>query len=391
MRVLHVIQSLDPDMGGLPKTAAALPAALAGAGAEAGLLHYSNPAQEERIQAAYGAFPGFATVRRLAILDPAPAEWAFNRQAIRLAAEFKPDVIHTHGIWEPLLRNVHAWARRAGVPYVILPQSMLHPWQNQNRRLAKAILKGPLGWRALWRQAGCWQALTGEERGHLLTQGVAARVEIIPNGIFPGELEPAPPAGAFHRRFPALGGRPYLLSLARLHPQKSPDVLLEAFALAAERLPGHALVLAGPDYGMRAALERRVTELGLGDRVLLPGSLGGDAKREALHGAALFCLPSQAEGFSLALVEAGACGLPLVISPGCLFDELVQAGAAVCSEVRVAPLADALVAVAADPARAAAMGAAARALVASRYTWPSLAERLLALYRSLLPNGKTTP
>ena len=108
MRVLHVIHSLDPDMGGLPKVAAALPSAQVEAGAETALLHYSSHGQEAAVEKAYGSFPGFSRVRRLAVLDPGPAERLFNRQALRLARAFQPDVVHTHGVWEPLLRNALA-------------------------------------------------------------------------------------------------------------------------------------------------------------------------------------------------------------------------------------------------------------------------------------------
>ena len=380
MRVLHVIHSLDPDMGGLPKVAAALPAAQAEAGAETALLHYSSPSQESAVESAYGSFPGFSRVRRLALLDPSPAERLFNRQALRLARAFQPDVVHTHGVWEPLLRNTLVQARRDGVRSVVQPHSMLHPWHNRHRRLAKGVLKGPLGWRRAWAGATFWQALTREEHGYLTDQGVNARIEIVPNGLFAKEVHGAPNPEAFAAVLPERKGRPYLLFLARLAAQKAPEVLLEAFARVAPRLPELCLVLAGPDYGLADALRSRAHALGLRDRVFLPGSLRGEAKRAAVAGCLAFCLPSRSEGFSMALLEAAAEGVPLLISPECCFSEMAEAGGAVIAPSEPTLLADALLNLASNPDHAASMGRAARARVLTHYAWPGIATRLLTLY-----------
>lgn len=380
MRVLHVIASLNPDDGGLPKAAASLSSALAANGAETGLLHYSSDSQEAAIDPFFGNLPGFNLVQRLALKDPNPAEWLFSRKALRLAGNFRPDVIHTHGVWEPLLRNHLAWAQSRGIPTVVQCHGMLHPFQNRKRPLAKAILRGLLRWPRQWRGASFCLALTPVEKSHLEAQAVNRRIEVVPNGIFEREAMPRPPAGAYAAAAAGMRNRPYILCLARLDPGKSQDVLVDAFHRLSPRLPGLCLVLAGPDYGFGSSLRRQVESLGLGDRVFFPGALTGESKREALAGASVFCLPSRSEGFSVAILEAAAFGVPLVISRECCFTELADAGGALLSPIEPEALAQSLLEVAGSPARAAAMGEAARALILDRYTWPTLAKRLHALY-----------
>ena len=381
MRILHAIHSMNPDMGGLPKTAAALPAAQALAGADVGLLYYATTGEERRIEQTYGTLPGFRLVHRMPVTPCPPGEWLFNRKALQHAAGFRPDILHTHGLWEPLLRNLHAWARDRHIPYVILPQSMLHPWQNRHRKTAKFMLKHLLGWSRLWAGAAFWQALTAAEKQHLEEQRVCERIARVPNGVFASEADEhtARPLDAI---FPFLRGRPYVVSMARLHPQKGLDVLVDAFAQMAGRLPDLCLVLAGADYGQGPQLRATVQQAGLDDRVFFPGLLPQAVVWPALAGARAFCLPSRAEGFSLALLEAALAGAPLIITPGCLFDELAAAGAARLVPLEAGRLADALHEVASNPSARDTMGAAGRRLVLEHYTWDAVARRLLALYAS---------
>lgn len=117
-----------------------------------------------------------------------------------------------------------------------------------------------------------------------------------------------------HDRIAALSAAPPALSLqgdfivaaGRLVPNKNFGMLIEAFARA--DLPASLVILGeGP---LRGALQAQIERLGLGDRILLPGFL--DNPFAVLKRAALFALPSNAEGFPNGMVEAMACGLPVV-------------------------------------------------------------------------------
>jgi glycosyltransferase involved in cell wall biosynthesis len=119
---------------------------------------------------------------------------------------------------------------------------------------------------------------------------------------------------AFLTRFPGLRGRRFFLFLSRIHRKKGCDLLLEAFA----RVAGDTdmdLVMAGPDEeGLQAVLEAQTERLGIVGRVHWTGMLEGDVKWGALRGAEAFVLPSHQENFGIAVVEALACGVPVIIS-----------------------------------------------------------------------------
>ena len=118
----------------------------------------------------------------------------------------------------------------------------------------------------------------------------------------------------FLARFPALRGRKYFLFLSRIHRKKGCDLLLEAFGRVAADADLD-LVMAGPDEeGLQAVLEAQAQRLGISERVHWTGMLEGDVKWGALRGAEAFVLPSHQENFGVAVVEALACGVPVIIS-----------------------------------------------------------------------------
>ncbi len=378
MRIAHVISSLNPGGGGLPKSAAAMASALAAQGEKCALIFLSAPGDSEKIEKAYGAFPGFDKIR----IFPIPkCPWSMLSRApiSRALHEFAPDIVHTHGLWEPLLARALQFAGQNKIPAVISAHSMLHPWHSAHHRFSKCCLKYVLGWKKQWRQAAFVHVLNEAEAGDWRKQGVD-RTRLIPNGIFADE-----DLGSGAVALPELSGADFLLSLARLHSQKAPDLLMQAFALVQERYPDLHLVLAGPDYGMGKELRRLAVALGCEGRVHFPGELKGERKWGALHQCSGFCLPSRAEGFSLSLLEAALAGAPIVMSENCYFDELAEAGGALLSGLEPGVLAENIIRVL---NAGTSMGEAARTLVLSEYTWEILVGEFVDAYRmSLAPEG----
>jgi glycosyltransferase involved in cell wall biosynthesis len=89
----------------------------------------------------------------------------------------------------------------------------------------------------------------------------------------------------------------------------------------------------------------------------------------------------------VAIVEALACGLPVVMSAACRFPEAAAAGAADVVPLDASALALTLQNLLAEPERAQAMGRAGRALIRRDYTWPAIAERVTEAYVTTLRNG----
>jgi len=126
---------------------------------------------------------------------------------------------------------------------------------------------------------------------------------------------------------------------------------------------------------------QQVARLGLTTRVHIVGPLWGEDKLAAIVDADCFCLPSRQEGFSMAITEVMACGLPVVISEPCHFPEVREAGAGEVVPLDARAIADALERVLQDPQQRQRMGQAGRELVRSRYTWPHIAEQCVRAYR----------
>jgi len=164
--------------------------------------------------------------------------------------------------------------------------------------------------------AAAVQALTEEEKRSIHRFGVSAPVVTIPNGVSLEDFLDLPSGEVFEQDYPHLQGKIVILYLGRLHPLKGLDLLIKATRLLAIQRKDVHVVIAGPDTeGYRKA---------------------------ALSRADIFVLPSYAEGFSMALLEAMASGLPVVITPQCHLPEVAHAKAGFVVEPQAEALAVAM-------------------------------------------------
>ena len=113
----------------------------------------------------------------------------------------------------------------------------------------------------------------------------------------------------------ALGIRgPYMLYLAAIDIRKGIDIILEAYHAMQRTFPEIGLVIAGAVDEGYSTLPRQMWELSSSPKVLLVGYVTDDQKRALMSGAELFLFPSKYEGFGLPILEAMACGCPVITS-----------------------------------------------------------------------------
>jgi glycosyltransferase involved in cell wall biosynthesis len=215
------------------------------------------------------------------------------------------------------------------------------------------------------------------------------RLATVPNGVAPARLREQ--LAAHPSVSAALQGRRYILNLATFEEKKAQDVLVDAFARLVERFTDLDLVLAGRTSSWMEFIRERAEALGVSDRVHTLGDIPHAHVPALLSGASVFCLPSRAEGHPLAVLEAGALGVPVVAtSIGGIQDTIPgdQYGLIVPKD-DVSALADALQRLLSDPSLAESVGRNLQERVVQEFSWARTAQQYTALLRARLevPSG----
>ena len=297
------------------------------------------------------------------------------------------DVVHTH---MPYVYPTHAVARmglKAQRPLFYHQHGVFDPARLRFRNLKKKLSINLFD-RRIMRQAAMLFALTEAERRSYRSLGVEAPCRVIPNGIDTDVYLQHPNTGC-----EPLSGIPsdhiVILYLSRLHPIKGADILFESFLRIARQFRRATLVIAGPDeWGLESTFRQRVAATGLNGQVKVAGLVTGRQKLELLARADLFCLPSLAEGFSVAVLEALASATPVMITPGCNFPEVELHGAGWVVERDAEKWATALAEVIADPESLAVAGHAGLQLVRRNYTWDRIVDQIESTYIEVLDRRK---
>lgn len=304
------------------------------------------------------------------------------REGIREA-----DVVHNHSIW--MLPNSYSSriASSTKKPVVITAHGTLEQWAIRHSGWKKRIV-GTLFQNHDLHAADCIHVNSESEMEGVRAYGLKSPIAIIPNGIHLPDFDPLPSSEEFHAAFPTTRGRRIILFMARLHVKKGLDHLLRAWGRLHAEFPDWQLVVAGPDCGLGQPAREIVEATGLHHSVTFTGNLNGSVRLSALAAADLFALPSFSEGFSMAVLEALACRLPTLITPGCNFREAAAAGAAVEVSPDVAGTESGLRhLLSTTDAERSEMGRRGRKLVEDHYTWDRVAEQTLELYQWLARSG----
>ena len=312
MRLLHVVRTLNPELGGPSESVRMFVRAHQRAGNEVEVATLDDPAAGPAGDA-YQSLVGCP----VHACGPARANYFYSKRLDEwlLANYQRFDGAIVNGIWQ-----YHGVAARRALkgrkPYVVFAHGMLDPYF-KNRYPLKH-LKKLVYWilqehRTLnGAQAVCF---TSEEEKRIAADGFPFRRfrrVVVPYGTMGPSGDPQALKQAFLEAWPQLREKEYLLFLGRIHPKKGCDLLLKAFAQVAKS--GLQLVMAGPDEtGWGAELKAQAAQLGIAERIVWTGMLRGDAKWGAFYGAEAFILPSHQENFGIAVADALACSvIPLI-------------------------------------------------------------------------------
>ncbi|OGG15947.1 hypothetical protein A3D78_01220 [Candidatus Gottesmanbacteria bacterium RIFCSPHIGHO2_02_FULL_39_14] len=244
------------------------------------------------------------------------------------------DLIHLHEFFTATVVIVATVARFYRIPYLISPHGTLDSFNLEHRSFFKKIFMKLFGLKIIKNAAG-FAAATSQERKSLVKLGISGnKIHLVQNGLDTSEFQNMPPRGSFRKKFHIPDSALILFYLGRIHHLKGLDILVRSFSMIHQKQNIY-LVIAGSDDGFLPALKKLVKKEKVDQRVIFPGVISGYLKLQAYRDADLFVYPSPSEGFSIAVLEAAASGLPLVITTGCKFPEIekYQAGIIVSSTI----------------------------------------------------------
>ncbi|WP_223860580.1 glycosyltransferase [Spirosoma validum] len=264
--------------------------------------------------------------------------WAYSAKLIPWLIDNleRFDVVIVNGLW--LYPSYAVWKalrvvkRRSGAQtpkFFIMPHGMLDPWfQNAKGRKLKAI-RNWLYWKFIENR------VVNDSDGLLFTCETELQLARKPFRPYHPKQEinvgygvGEPPKYtnamrvAFLEKCATVQDQPYLLFLSRIHYKKGVDLLIKAYASLLNSkvqsdfaIPNLVIVGPGLETSYGTSILKFVSETSqLKDRVFFPGMLSGDAKWGVIYGCEAFVLPSHQENFGIAVVEALACGKPVLIS-----------------------------------------------------------------------------
>ena len=186
------------------------------------------------------------------------------------------------------------------------------------------------------------------------------------------------------RRRYQVGDGPFILAVSRLEPRKNFVRLIQAFQAArADGALPHRLIIGGSKGWLYDDIFAEVQRLGLTDWVQFPGFVA-DADLPALYSAADFvAYPSLYEGFGLPIIEALACGTPVLTGDNSCLPEAGGSGAYYVNATDVDAIAQGLLLLAGDVALRTSLAAACLAH-AAQFTWERSADQLANAYQTAL-------
>ena len=304
MRILHIAPSIARSYGGPTQSLSGyiISARLAGADVTVA-APAASPAETAEMESATG--PGrvhtFSSFGRGAfVLSPSMVQW------VRTAAR-KHDVVHVHGLFNPVSTLSCRAAIQEGAAVVLRPFGTLsrYTFEHRRNRLKRAYF-GALE-RFNVDRASALHFTTSFERNEATWHNIdfGHRAHVVP-----------PPWIGATTPVVHSAGDPVVLFIGRINRVKNIEALLSAWPRI---LLGHheaRLVIAGSgDSRYLASLRDTVTQLGISNRVFFPGFIDAEQKAEALGAATVLVLPSHHENFGVVVLEAIAAGIPVVVSP----------------------------------------------------------------------------
>jgi len=388
MKILHVIITLSPKFGGPVKACKTLCHSLAMAGEDVTIYTTNMDYPSGEIDVALNQ----------KVVQDGYAIWYFPVQykpyvvSLDLYKALKQnihnfDIVHIHGIYRFPQAVAAYFCRINELPYIIRPHGSLDPYlyNKKPRKIRKRLYEFLIEFRNL-NNARAIQYSTMNEMLSAKTLGINSQYFISPNSINHSKYDKLPTKGCFREKYNLNKNQKIIIHFGRISFVKGLDILVKAFAKTLNQFEDIILVIAGPDNeGFRTQVENWINNEGIREKIIFTEMLSGDAALELLTDADIFALPSYTENFGMAVAEAMACGLPVVISDKVdIYGDVLEAKAGIVTKCDADEVSDAFISLLGDENKRVNFGKAGIDLVKERYDPNKITSNMINIYQGLI-------
>ena len=297
------------------------------------------------------------------------------------------DLLHIHALYRFPTTYAASLCRKYNIPYIVEPHGSLDPYLHKQSAYsvwAKRAYEKMFDLPNL-NAASTIRYSSSEEMAKCDFLDLRAPGVVVPHGLDWNRFKRLPSKGGLRKRL-GLNDEPLILFLGRINFKKGLDLLVQAFYEVVEVLDDAVLVIVGPDNNGYAKVVRKwIAARGLSDKVYWQEMLYDDEVLEAYVDADVFVLPSYTENFGLAVVEAMACALPVVISDQVnISSDVSQSAAGMVVRLNGQEIARTIITVLEDKNLATRMGHAGRKLAQDMYAYDHIIDKLTEVYKTII-------
>lgn len=295
------------------------------------------------------------------------------------------DLVHIDAFFSYAILPTVYYAGKIKMPYILRPAGALNQFSLRRNPLRKKLHLYFLS-RRLVEGAAAMHFTSQREKGEAAYLGNNTRGVVIPLGV-DDIYSQLPISGKFREKYPLTGDKKIILFLSRIDPKKGLDLLIPALASLRSRYKDFVFVVAGSgDKSFEHKVKSWVREHGLSDITIFTGFVTGAGKLSVLRDADIFVLSSYDENFGLAVTEAMASRLPVVVSDQVhIHKEINSYEAGIVTRLNHMEIAEGIETLLKDDSLRKEMGENGRRLVREKFSWEKIGARLVGLYKSILP------
>ncbi|RBQ22334.1 D-inositol-3-phosphate glycosyltransferase [Candidatus Methanobinarius endosymbioticus] len=294
----------------------------------------------------------------------------------------KYDIVHIHEHRHSLAVAASHYAKKNNIPYVLQAHGSVLPFF-QKKRL-KEIFDKIWGFKILKNTSKLF-ALTKIEKNQYIKMGVDEnKIEIVPLGIELEEYSNLAPKGNFRKKYNIKDDEQLLLFIGRINKIKGLDLLVNSFNILNKTNPNVKLAIVGPDNGFLDELKSLIKKLNLDNKIIIPGPLFEDSKKEAIIDSDIFVMPSQYESFTTSGLEAMACEKPVVLTKNNHIHTWVNNKTGLSAEYNAEDLSNKIKHLLDDKELSETMGSNGLKQVKKFYNWDSVEDQIMSIYKNII-------